>query len=158
MPPKKNLTSKRKAAPAAEQSKKKNKRTASEDSDKHGASPPADLGKELKDDEGNSYWEIGGRLRRITLSQFKGNNLVSIREYYEKDGKTLPGKKGISLSIEQLDMFLSILPQLESKLRDKDIILSRPNYGVSPSHQEDAEKEIEERNEEVEKQSEEDDC
>ena len=44
------------------------------------------------DDDGNKYWEISG-LRRVTISDFKNNSMVSIREYYEKDGKHLPGKK-----------------------------------------------------------------
>ena len=31
--------------------------------------------------------------RRVTISEFKGKRMVSVREYYEKDGKHLPGKK-----------------------------------------------------------------
>lgn len=45
-----------------------------------------------KDDEGNEYWEIS-KARRVGLSDFKGKRMVSIREYYEKDSKWLPGKK-----------------------------------------------------------------
>jgi len=33
------------------------------------------------------------RTRRVQLSTFKGNTMVNIREFYEKDGKVLPGKK-----------------------------------------------------------------
>ncbi|CAL4974480.1 unnamed protein product [Urochloa decumbens] len=32
--------------------------------------------------------------RRVTLSEFKGRTLVSIREFYMKDGKELPTSKG----------------------------------------------------------------
>jgi hypothetical protein len=32
--------------------------------------------------------------RRVTLSDFKGMTLVSIREYYLKDGKEMPSSKG----------------------------------------------------------------
>ena len=44
------------------------------------------------DTDGNQYWEIS-RMRRVTISEFKGTRMVNIREYYEKDGKELPGKK-----------------------------------------------------------------
>ena len=32
--------------------------------------------------------------RRLAVSRYGGNVLVSIREYYEKNGDMLPGKKG----------------------------------------------------------------
>jgi hypothetical protein len=41
--------------------------------------------------------------RRADVSVFKGKQYVGIREYYEKDGKQLPGKKGISLPADQFD-------------------------------------------------------
>jgi hypothetical protein len=34
--------------------------------------------------------------RRVTLSEFKGRSLVSIREFYVKDGKEMPSAKGDS--------------------------------------------------------------
>lgn len=49
-------------------------------------------GKAQLDTDGNEYWEIS-KMRRITISEFKGKRMVNIREYYEKDGKDLPGKK-----------------------------------------------------------------
>ena len=62
------------------------------------------------DDEGNEFWEVIhtasmqnpirkahprqiSRTRRVQVSQFKGSTMVGIREFYEKDGKMLPGKK-----------------------------------------------------------------
>jgi Transcriptional Coactivator p15 (PC4) len=44
------------------------------------------------DDNGDKYWEIS-KTRRVLISEFKGKKMVNIREYYEKDGKSLPGKK-----------------------------------------------------------------
>lgn len=44
------------------------------------------------DSNGDTYWEIS-RLRRVTISTFRGKTMVNIREYYEKDGQELPGKK-----------------------------------------------------------------
>ncbi|KAK0875055.1 hypothetical protein LTR87_011149 [Friedmanniomyces endolithicus] len=44
------------------------------------------------DDEGNDYWELSDT-RRVGVSTYKGMTLINIREYYEKDGKSLPGRK-----------------------------------------------------------------
>lgn len=44
------------------------------------------------DSNGDRYWEIS-KLRRVTISSFRGKTQVNVREYYEKDGKQLPGKK-----------------------------------------------------------------
>lgn len=52
----------------------------------------ASAGQTRLDTDGNEYWEIS-KMRRVTISEFKGKRMVNIREYYEKDGKDLPGKK-----------------------------------------------------------------
>lgn len=48
--------------------------------------------KPLIDSDGNQYWEIS-KARRVTLSEFKGKQLVNVREYYQKGDEWLPGKK-----------------------------------------------------------------
>lgn len=55
------------------------------------ASKSGDGGSKV-DANGDQYWELS-RLRRVTVSSFKGRTLVNVREYYEKDGQELPGKK-----------------------------------------------------------------
>ncbi|KAL4980041.1 transcriptional Coactivator p15-domain-containing protein [Aspergillus desertorum] len=80
-----------------------------------------------EDKNGDSYWEIS-KMRRVTISSFRGKTMVNIREYYEKDGEELPGKKGISLPIDQFSALLTLLPEIETALQDKGISIPRPNY------------------------------
>lgn len=39
--------------------------------------------------------------RQVHVKQFRGHKTVDIREYYQRNGKVLPGKKGITLSVNQ---------------------------------------------------------
>ncbi|KAF5559545.1 transcriptional Coactivator p15 family [Fusarium napiforme] len=75
-----------------------------------------------KDDDGNPFWELSNK-RRVGVSEFSKKTFVNIREYYDKDGKTLPGKKGISLSIEQYNAFLKAVPQINAALRAKGLVV-----------------------------------
>ncbi|TKY61252.1 RNA polymerase II transcriptional coactivator KELP [Spatholobus suberectus] len=50
------------------------------------------------------------------VKAFKGTTLVSIREFYMKDGKLLPGSKGISLSSEQWSTFKTSVPSIEEAI------------------------------------------
>ncbi|KAL6921990.1 hypothetical protein ACHAPO_002751 [Fusarium lateritium] len=75
-----------------------------------------------KDDDGNPFWELSNK-RRVGVSEFSNKTFVNIREYYEKDGKALPGKKGISLSIEQYNAFLKAVPRINAALRAKGLVV-----------------------------------
>lgn len=44
---------------------------------------------------------------------------VDIREYYEKNGEMLPGKKGISLTPEQWRMIMSLGDEITETLSSK---------------------------------------
>ncbi|KAH7909329.1 transcriptional Coactivator p15-domain-containing protein [Hygrophoropsis aurantiaca] len=49
---------------------------------------------------GEKYIDLG-KNKRATVGAFKGNIFVDLREYYGADGDKKPGKKGLSLTLEQ---------------------------------------------------------
>ncbi|ESQ38443.1 hypothetical protein EUTSA_v10029021mg [Eutrema salsugineum] len=55
--------------------------------------------------------------RRVTIQEFRGKTLVSIREYYKKDGKELPTSKGISLTDGQWSTFKENIPDIEKAVK-----------------------------------------
>ncbi|KAL3635765.1 hypothetical protein CASFOL_020312 [Castilleja foliolosa] len=74
--------------------------------------------------DGKEYDDQGGliicrltKTRRVTISEFKGKKLVSMREYYNKDGKELPSAKGISLNAEQWAKFKKNIPAIEQAIK-----------------------------------------
>ncbi|KAL2260110.1 hypothetical protein VTK26DRAFT_6001 [Humicola hyalothermophila] len=85
------------------------------------------------DAEGNTYWEVGNN-RRVSSSQFRGATLINIREYYTApDGELRPGKKGISLSLEQYKALLKVIPELNEELRAQGHAVDNPPASGSGS-------------------------
>ncbi|KAF1945599.1 PC4-domain-containing protein [Clathrospora elynae] len=83
-----------------------------------------------KDDDGNAYISLNtSGKRRVTISDYQKSTLVSIREYWvNNDGELKPGKKGISLTIDQYNTLLAAAPLIESALAKKEIEVVRPDY------------------------------
>ncbi|XP_075496369.1 LOW QUALITY PROTEIN: RNA polymerase II transcriptional coactivator KELP-like [Primulina tabacum] len=69
------------------------------------------------DDEGGLIMCRLSKSRRVTISEFRGRTLVSIREYYNKGGKDLPSAKGISLTAEQWTSFKKNVPDIEKAIK-----------------------------------------
>ncbi|OCL13580.1 PC4-domain-containing protein [Glonium stellatum] len=121
-PARATFTSKKRSASPAIDSDQESKSKKSK-TEVHSAERPT----MKKDGDGNEYWEIS-RTRRVGISDFKGMALVNIREYYEKDGEMQPGRKGISLSLDQYSNLISILPDIEKLLLQKGEQVPRPEY------------------------------
>ncbi|XP_054824445.1 RNA polymerase II transcriptional coactivator KELP [Prosopis cineraria] len=68
------------------------------------------------DDEGNLIICKLSAQRRVTIQEFRGKTLISIREYYRKDGKELPSSKGISLTEEQWSALKKNIPAIEKAI------------------------------------------
>ncbi|PGG97966.1 hypothetical protein AJ79_09021 [Helicocarpus griseus UAMH5409] len=101
---------------------------AKKDNNDSNASPEGSSAAEKKiDSNGDPYWNIS-RQRRLTISSFKGRTLVNVREYYEKDGQELPGKKGISMPLGQFNTLVQLLPDVEVAIKEKGGSLDRPSY------------------------------
>ncbi|KAI9725559.1 MAG: hypothetical protein M1828_003047 [Chrysothrix sp. TS-e1954] len=101
------------------------------------ASPVDDSDEELapakrvkpSDDSSEPAWDLNGSgTRRITVSEFKGKTMINIREFYGKDGAKLPGKKGISLPIDQWQMLINAMPEIETALKTRGESVVRPLY------------------------------
>ncbi|KAL3499207.1 hypothetical protein ACH5RR_038300 [Cinchona calisaya] len=69
------------------------------------------------DDEGDLIICRLSKSRRVTITEFRGRTLVSMREYYRKDGKDLPTSKGISLTAEQWASFSKNVPAIEKAIK-----------------------------------------
>ncbi|WJX80408.1 hypothetical protein P8452_63412 [Trifolium repens] len=82
--------------------------------------PPQELNKvagvkRKNDDSDKVICQLSSR-RNVAVRDFKGMTLVSIREFYNKDGKQLPTSKGISLSSEQWSTFKNCVPAIEEAI------------------------------------------
>ncbi|KAH7108155.1 hypothetical protein BKA62DRAFT_681249 [Auriculariales sp. MPI-PUGE-AT-0066] len=57
--------------------------------------------------------------RRLSLSKYKGNTFLDVRELYTKDGELKLGKKGITLKLEEVRVALSHLRHLRVLIHEQ---------------------------------------
>ncbi|CAD6505323.1 BgTH12-00814 [Blumeria graminis f. sp. triticale] len=83
--------------------------------------------------ESKNAWELssGKQPRFVEVTEFKGANLINIREFYEKDGGLLPGKKGISLNIDQYKALVRAIPAINAYLKEKKINFDAPTVDLN---------------------------
>lgn len=55
----------------------------------------------LKNKDGEKYIDLGKK-KHATVRAFKGIPLLDVREFYDANGEEKPGKKGISLTLDQV--------------------------------------------------------
>ncbi|KAJ7084415.1 transcriptional Coactivator p15-domain-containing protein [Mycena belliarum] len=69
--------------------------------------------------EGEKFIELG-KNKRVTVRSFKGTTLIDIREFYtdKTSGEQKPGKKGISLGLDQWDELKRAATTLDQLLAD----------------------------------------
>ena len=70
----------------------------------------------INDHEHDTLYKLS-KMRFVNVAEFKGKVVVNIREYFYSNGKQLPCKKGISLSIEQWDNLKSHMESIDSELK-----------------------------------------
>ncbi|KAL0909849.1 hypothetical protein M5K25_020754 [Dendrobium thyrsiflorum] len=80
---------------------------------------PAKLAKTDSDDRNGDIvvCELS-KSRRVTVRSWQGKPMVDIREFYEKDGKELPGKKGITLPLDQWEILRDHIAEISEALKD----------------------------------------
>mmetsp|Transcript_32323 Transcript_32323/g.50379 ORF Transcript_32323/g.50379 Transcript_32323/m.50379 type:complete len:114 (-) Transcript_32323:42-383(-) len=110
----------------AEEQKIKRKRIEVVEEEEEELASASKAPKLKKDKEGGFWAALGGAKefkgsktqKRVTVSSFKGHVNVQFREYYEKDGKFLPGKSGLSLNKEQFESIIALAPEIRDALKE----------------------------------------
>lgn len=65
---------------------------------------------------GDGPWILARRVRQVSIREFSGRKTVDIRQHFEKDGKVLPGKTGISLSLQQWKKLVEMADEITRAL------------------------------------------
>ncbi|OWR48308.1 RNA polymerase II transcriptional coactivator [Danaus plexippus] len=92
---------------------KNKKKAESSSSDSDGGpvdrNPPPEKKAKMgsRTDDKEPTWVLEGK-KLVKVREFKGRVFIDIREFYEKNGELLPGKKGISLTPDMWRKLLSL--------------------------------------------------
>ncbi|KAK4804264.1 hypothetical protein SAY86_004081 [Trapa natans] len=104
---------------AVEEEEEEEKNDGDEDEDEGeggGRGRRSDGEKKFTDDGDLIICQLGAK-RKVTIQEFRGKSLVSIREYYNQGTKEMPSSKGISLTEEQWAVFRKNLPAIQAAIK-----------------------------------------
>jgi len=83
-----------------------------------GKATPQVVKKAPQNNDEEPTWNLD-KMRLVKVREFRGKVLIDIREFYEKDGNMLPGKKGISLSAAQWQKLKEITQEVDEAIKNK---------------------------------------
>ena len=66
-------------------------------------------------ENGDIVFDINKK-KKVQVRMYKGKTLVDIREFFNKDGKDLPTKKGISLTESVWSALKDAIPQIDDAI------------------------------------------
>ncbi|XP_027195517.2 single stranded-binding protein c31A [Dermatophagoides pteronyssinus] len=80
---------------------------------------PQQKASEGSDDESTNTLKLSNN-RFLTVSEFKNKVRVDIREFYlNEDGERKPGKKGISLSMDEWKKIVENMDKIKKMIKDQ---------------------------------------
>ncbi|XP_009355849.2 RNA polymerase II transcriptional coactivator KIWI-like [Pyrus x bretschneideri] len=100
--------------------KRKDEDDHASDGDSEGHPPPKKASKKNSSDDSSddiTVCEIS-KNRRVSVRNWNGKVVVDIREFYVKDGKQMPGKKGISLTMDQWDVLRNHVEEIDKAVNE----------------------------------------
>ncbi|XP_076875917.1 SUB1 regulator of transcription a [Brachyhypopomus gauderio] len=84
---------------------------------KSGESSKTSAASKSSSNKNDSMFQIG-KMRYVSVRDFKGKVLIDIREYWmDQEGEMKPGKKGISLSPEQWNQLKDQIDDVDDAVR-----------------------------------------
>ncbi|XAR71516.1 hypothetical protein NMG60_11028826 [Bertholletia excelsa] len=76
-----------------------------------------DFGDDSDDEDDIVVCEIS-KNRRVSVRNWQGKVVVDIREFYVKDGKQMPGRKGISLTMDQWNVLRDHVEEIDKAVAE----------------------------------------
>ena len=76
------------------------------------------LSNEIREDTGDEIRFTLGEKKKISVGRYKKQVLVNIREFYDKNGASLPTKKGCAFSVETWETLKDLIPDIDQVIKE----------------------------------------